>query len=127
MLKERFPYTIPGAFNVMLTPEDCSNCIYHKRAQPWAHLIYQSDFRTIFGTASITTGRAGSSLNKVTAFQMRQTLIEAGFNLVKEYRSMVSNEPPAVLLEEPFNFNAIELKTAAHRILAQKPPESPSP
>lgn len=116
-----YPWTMPPNFNSYLAPGDCKNCIYFKRAQPWAHLLHHEEFRTVFGNPQFTTGRAHSSLNKMTSFQVRQMLVEAGFDLVKHHRDMVCNEPPAELLVEPYNFNAIELRTGAHRFLSQKP------
>lgn len=115
------PWLLDEDFENRLTPDNCGSCSLYKRSQPWAHLIYQSEFRDVFRNPGFTTGRSGSSLNKFTSFQVRQLLIESGFDVVKEHRSMVNNEPPPELLAEPFNFSAIELKTAAHRYLARKP------
>ena len=67
------------------------------------------------------TGREGSSLNKVTAFQLRQFLQEAGLDVVMEHREILSNDPPPELLMAPLWFTEIELKTSLHRYLARKP------
>lgn len=120
-LRKNYAWIVEEDFNDRLTPENCSDCPFFKRAQPWAHLLYQSEFRTLFRKPGFTTGRLESSLNKMTSFQVRQLLIEAGFRVVKEHRSLLDNDPPPELLVEPFNFSAIELRTGAHRFLARKP------
>ncbi|HYT89120.1 MAG TPA: class I SAM-dependent methyltransferase [Gemmataceae bacterium] len=91
-----------------LTPEDCSHCLYYQRAQLWGHLIYQDEFtRNYPGTAS----RCGvdGGLNKLTPFQVRQLLIEAGFRVAIWVLDAALNEPPAALLER---FTATDLKVS---------------
>jgi 2-polyprenyl-6-hydroxyphenyl methylase/3-demethylubiquinone-9 3-methyltransferase len=78
-----------------LTPQDCSQCAYFKRSRPWAHLLYQHEFNTLFPHRFFRT--AGGSLNKVTLFQLRQFLREAGFECVREDSIMLNNEIPAEL------------------------------
>jgi SAM-dependent methyltransferase len=124
-IARKVKWTMSDDFDAHLTPDNCNACPYFKRSQPWAHLLYQSEFRSLYDRPEFTTGRKRSSLNKVTAFQVRQLLIEAGFDITKENRSMVTNDPPQVLLCEPFNFSTTELKTGTHRYLARKPIDGP--
>ena len=95
----------------MLTPDDCESCLFYKRTHPWAHLLYQSEFNNIFPQKSFTSGQADSMLNKITPFQLRQYIIEAGFELELWQRTFVNNTPPIVLLNEPFCINETDLKT----------------
>jgi len=103
-----------------LTPENCTLCPYYKRSQPWAHLIYQNEFVSLFDNVSFTTGYPNSSLNKVTPFQLRQFVLEAGFVIEKEVRNRVSNLPPDFLLCPPYNFSLQDLTTSTMTLLARK-------
>ena len=107
----------------VLTPDDCTKCPYYKRSQPWAHLIYQEEFCKVYDKESFTTGYPNSSLNKITPFQLRQFIIEAGFTIVKEVRNRVSNLPPDFLLCPPYNFSLQDLTTSTITILAKKKEE----
>lgn len=93
------------------SPEDCTSCPLYKRARPWAHLIYESEFRNVFKNNFFSTGRQGSGLNKVTPFQLRQFTIEAGFEIEVFKRLSVPNEPPQELLNAPYWHNENDLRT----------------
>ncbi len=116
----RFPWTWDHRNEAHLTPPACADCHYYRRSQPWAHLLYQDDFASLFPQNSFSTGKPNSSLNKVTIFQLRQFLIEAGFEIEKEERAIVSNQPPDSLLQGPNQFTARDLKTTMYRVLARK-------
>lgn len=100
-------------------PSDCQRCFYFRRAQPWAHLLYQAEFRTYFGNETFFTGRRRSALNKVTLFQLRQFIVEAGMSIVAGDRSFVANEPPAALLGAPHFLSREDLRTCTATVLAQ--------
>jgi FkbM family methyltransferase len=120
-IQRKFPWTVMPELEETRDSADCGRCFYFRRSQPWAHLLYQDEFRTYFPNATFSTGRAGSSLNKVTLSQLRQFVIEAGFDICAFERSFIANEPPSILLDEPFCFNSKELQTCTARILAKKP------
>lgn len=101
-------------------PNDCEKCFYYRRSQPWSHLLYQEEFRSVFGNESFFTGTRRSTLNKVTLFQLRQFVVESGMDIVASDRVFVSNEPPESLLQAPFFFSYEDLKTCTATILAQK-------
>lgn len=107
--------SMPWAWDIgaeqMLTPENCENCLFFKRTHPWAHLLYQNEFNSVFPQECFSTGQADSMLNKITPFQLRQYIIEAGFELELWQRTFVNNSPPKVLLSEPFCLNETDLKT----------------
>jgi len=107
---QRFPWTWDKQIESLMDPNDCDECPYYKRSRPWAHLIYQDDFRRTFPQVGFTTGYEKSSLNKVTTFQLRQYIIEAGFDIESWVPGMVTNEPPDSLTKPPYNFNLDELK-----------------
>jgi SAM-dependent methyltransferase len=122
-IRNSIPWTWNDSLEATRNPIDCSVCYYFRRSQPWAHLTYQDEFSRYFPCTSFTTGRHGSSLNKVTMFQLRQFVIEAGFNIERCERSTVVNKPPHHLLTDPFNFSEVELTTATYAVLASKPIE----
>lgn len=103
-----------------LTPSDCTRCPYYKRSQPWAHLLYQDEFRTVFPQPGFTTGYQKSSLNKLTPFQVRQFVIEAGFDIAAWVCRKIANEPPPELLAPPFNFSRDDLQTCIITVVARK-------
>ncbi len=107
----RYPWTWDTRTEAQLTPDDCQACPYFRRAQPWAHLLYQANFRDVFPQPCFTTGYPGSSLNKVSPFLLRQFLIEAGFDVEGWIGNKVNNVPPPALLEAPFYFNQADLCT----------------
>lgn len=110
-VKINMPWAWDESAEKMLTPENCENCLFYKRSQPWAHLLYQYEFNDVFTQKSFTSGQADSMLNKITPFQLRQYIIEAGFDLELWQRTFVNNIPPRVLLYEPFCLNETDLKT----------------
>jgi len=107
----------PNIKDYVLTPENCSTCPYYRRAQLWGHLLYQEDFNEIYAGAFFKTN-SGGGLNKVTPFQLRQLVIEAGFTLTTWQASRITNEPPAALLEF---FTASDLQTRPILFAADKP------
>ena len=119
---QRFPWTWDEQIESLIDPNDCDECPYYKRSRPWAHLIYQDDFRRIFPQVSFTTGYEKSSLNKVTTFQLRQYIIEAGFDIESWVPGMVTNEPPDSLTKPPYNFNLDELRTSMVTAVCSKSP-----
>jgi 2-polyprenyl-6-hydroxyphenyl methylase/3-demethylubiquinone-9 3-methyltransferase len=105
------PWAWGEAQEMALTPLNCDACPLFKRARPWAHLLYADEFNKVFDQEFFTTGRAGSGLNKVTPFMLRQFMVEAGFSLELWHRNFVANEPPPALLCEPHWHNAMDLRT----------------
>jgi SAM-dependent methyltransferase len=103
-----------------LTPTDCTKCPYYKRSQPWAHLTYQGEFRELFPQVGFTTGYAKSSLNKVTPFQLKQFVIEAGFEIASWIQNKVTNQAPEHLMKPPFNFAKEDLETCTITVVARK-------
>jgi hypothetical protein len=110
-IAQRFPWTWDEQTESLLDPSACDECPYYKRSRPWAHLIFHDDFRRIFPQVSFTTGYGKSSLNKITTFQLRQYITEAGFDIECWVPSMVANSPPGFLTRPPYNFSPNELKT----------------
>ncbi len=119
-LRERFSWTWGDWNESQLTPDNCIYCPYYRRAQPWSHLLYQQEFRQIFPQQGFTTGYPGSGLNKITPFQLRQFLIEAGFNIERWVPSYINNQPPEELLRPPFNFSIEDLCTAVIAVRCSK-------
>lgn len=116
----RLPWTWDPRNDAHKDPLNCEACHYFKRSQPWAHLIFQNEFDQLYPQASFSTGHANSSLNKVTIFQLRQFLIEAGFEIVREDRATIANEPPEALLRGHIPFTARDLQTNMYRVLARR-------
>jgi SAM-dependent methyltransferase len=114
------PWTWDHRNEAQLTLPVCTDCAYYRRSQPWAHLLYQDSFATLFPQDSFSTGKPNSSLNKVTVFQLRQFLVEAGFEIEKEVRLLVDNQPPDSLLRGPHQFTELDLKTGMYRVLARR-------
>lgn len=120
-ITERFPWTWDPQMDEQISPANCMNCPYYKRSQPWAHLLYQNDFWHLFPQVCFTSGWGKkSSLNKVTLFQLRQFLIEAGFDIELWIPHQIANIPPAQLLKAPFHFSTDELTTTTVAIRAKK-------
>ncbi len=101
----------------VLTPYDCTQCPYFHRAQLWGHIRYQDSFTQNYPGAFFKTNRAGS-LNKVTPFQLRQFLVEAGFKITAWEPVMITNDPPVELKQV---FNEHDLRTAMILFAADKP------
>ncbi len=117
-LREGFPWTWPETSDLELTPDNCLNCRYFKRSQPWAHLQFVKEFPWLFNDPSFLSRRPGSSLNKVTPFQLVQLLSEAGFVVSLIDRSLVNNEPiPAAL---KYGISRLDLMTANVRTLCRR-------
>jgi predicted SAM-dependent methyltransferase len=95
------------ALDWALTPESCERCPYYRRAQMWGHLLYQDDFPRVYAGEFFRTLKDGG-LNKVTPYQLRQFLVEAGFVVTTWKPVMVANAPPAELLER---FSRSDLQT----------------
>lgn len=119
-VKEKLWWTWTDEMEKKLTPEDCTRCPYFKRSQPWAHLTCQGEFREIFPHVAFTTGFAKSSLNKVTPFQLKQFVIEAGFDIAGWQMNKIKNEPPPHLMAAPFNFSRDDLTTCTITVVARK-------
>ena len=62
--------------------------------------------------------RTGLTLNKVTPFQVKQYLVEAGFKVVHWQLIPVPNDPPPELAER---FGAMNLTTGAVLFAADRP------
>jgi hypothetical protein len=103
--------------NITLTPEDCSKCPYYQRSHVWAHLLFQETFPVIYRNDFFISGRCGA-VNKVTPFQLRQFLIEVGFEVTTWQPNKIANEPSAKLIEQ---FHVNDLQTATILLAAEKP------
>lgn len=108
-LLRRMPWTWNEALDARRNPANCGQCPYFKRSQPWAHLAFVDEFSEVFSDRSFLTWREGSSLNKVTTFQVRQLLDEAGFEVMQFYRNRCTNSPTPELLDA--GFSELELTT----------------
>lgn len=108
-LLQQMPWTWNERLDSKRTPSDCGACPYFKRSQPWAHLKNVDDFIHTFDDRSFLTQQEGSSLNKLTTFQVRQMLNEANFNLKRFYRNRCNNVVPNDLIE--MGFSELELTT----------------
>jgi len=106
-----FPYIWSEEDEATLSDGNCSNCNFRKRTTPWAHLLHQDSFNEIYRVPAFSTGRPNSTLNKVTPFQLKQFLIEAGFRILLWERSFINNEVPEQLLESLEFFSETDLKT----------------
>lgn len=111
LISTNLPWAWDEQAEKMLTPDNCDDCLFYKRTHPWAHIIYQSEFNAVFPQKCFTTGQVDSILNKITPFQLRQYVIEAGFDIDMWERSMVNNLPPSNLLDEPFCLSEADLRT----------------
>lgn len=120
-MTQNMPWTWNKTLDDQRNPTNCGDCPYFRRAQPWAHLKYVDDFARIFSDKSFFTQRAGSSLNKLTTFQVRQLLNEAGFHLNHFHRNECANTPSAELIVA--GFSPLELKTTTSVWLCSKPRE----
>lgn len=116
-IKRKLPWTWDDRNERSKNPAKCADCHYYMRAQPWAHLIFQDRFPSLFPQASFYTGIEGASLNKITPFQLRQYILEAGFYIERSERAFIKNKPPAELCEE---ITISDLQTTLVRILARK-------
>lgn len=120
LLHENFNWTWNEWNEAQLTPDNCHYCPYYRRSQPWSHLLYQNEFRQVFPQPCFTTGYPRSGLNKITPFQLRQYLIEAGFDIQAWVPRTVNNQPPQELLRPPFNFSVDDLCTSVIAIRCSK-------
>jgi SAM-dependent methyltransferase len=118
-IRKRLSWTWADSLDESRDPRSCERCFYFKRSQPWAHLIYASEFNSLFPTDTFRTGIKNASLNKLTTFQLQQFIRETGFNIRNVSRVQVLNVPPDILLQAPFFFNGDDLRTATIAILAQ--------
>lgn len=78
-----------------LTPDDCTRCPHYHRAQVWGHLLFSDDWAATWG--NVYGYRTGLGLNKVSSFQLKQFLIEAGFEVASWHLNKVENVPPPEL------------------------------
>jgi hypothetical protein len=116
-IRQKWPWTWDERNERSKDPPNCTACHYYMRSQPWAHLIFQDHFLSLYPQIAFHTGIEGASLNKITPFQLRQYILEAGFCIERLERAIVENEPPAELHQE---IPIIDLKTTMVRILARK-------
>jgi hypothetical protein len=120
-IKREFPWTWDERNEGTLDPGNCMNCHYYMRSQPWAHLMFQDQFLSLYPQTSFHTGIEGASLNKISPFQLRQFILEAGFRIERSERVFVENEPPDALVNKELSVQIVDLKTTMVRILARKP------
>jgi 2-polyprenyl-6-hydroxyphenyl methylase/3-demethylubiquinone-9 3-methyltransferase len=118
-IQRNFHWTLSPEQELTRKPEACDRCFYFRRAQPWAHLLNQTEFQIYFGNETFFTGRPRSVLNKVTLFQLRQYIVEAGMKIMAFDRSHVVNDPPAALLNAPYFFSKEDLVTCTATMLAK--------
>ncbi len=91
-------------------PGNCEACNYRIRAQPWAHLIAADRFTRVFPEPFFT-----AALNKITPFQLRQHLIEAGFDIESDVRDLLANRVPERLEGK---FTEADLRTFTVTVVA---------
>lgn len=125
-IMRELPWTWDPGMEDALSPGQCRACPYFKRAVPWAHLLSQPEFRRVFPQPAFSTGYPRSSLNKLTPFQLRQFVIEAGFDLEAWVPRLIANEPPEELLRPPFAFHREDLKASTIGVRARRGSSPPS-
>jgi hypothetical protein len=108
-LLTQMPWTWNQRLEARKNPEKCAACPYYRRSQPWANLTYVDEFVETFDDPSFLTWKPSSSLNKITTFQLRQLLGEAGFQVLGFHRNRCTNVPPAHLVDA--GFSPLELTT----------------
>jgi 2-polyprenyl-3-methyl-5-hydroxy-6-metoxy-1,4-benzoquinol methylase len=108
------PWMWNAAIEKKLSPDKCGECPYYRRARPWAHLVNSDYFSDIY-PRGFSSGKNGSTLNKITTFQLRQALIEAGFSIEFDQRDTSSTKPPGMLLNSGF-FSELDLTTFMFRL-----------
>jgi SAM-dependent methyltransferase len=99
---------------------NCLNCNFKKRCSPWAHILYQDEFNQVFKEPVFSTGRENSVLNKITPFQLRQFLVEAGFKIDLWERSLINNPVPEELMRAPHFLSKEDLQTENVFVIASK-------
>jgi SAM-dependent methyltransferase len=99
-----------------LTPQDCRQCPYYRRSQLLAHIRYQDDYNRIYPGAFFKTNATGG-LNKVTPFQLRQFLVEAGFIVSYWNAAKATNRVPSALRH---TLHEQDLRTATILFAAEK-------
>lgn len=114
-----FPYVWSNTDEGLLKDGNCSDCTFKKRTTPWAHIVYQDEFSKVFTEPAFTTGRQNSTLNKITPFQLKQFLLEAGFKISFWERSFINNEVPEELLKSK-ELTEMDLKTENVFVVASK-------
>ncbi len=119
---QELPWTWSEKNNNELTPSNCENCRYFKRSQEWAHIRAYRDFPETFDNKSFLSMRKGSSLNKITPFQLIQLLNEAGFEIIHLTRTTVKNEPTEDLLE--LGLSKLDLQTSMVSTLCRLKPHA---
>lgn len=92
-------------------PANCDACNYRIRAEPWAHLTAADRFTQVFPEPFFT-----AALNKITLFQLRQHLIEAGFDIKSDLRDVLANRVPAALEGK---FTDADLRTMTVTLVAE--------
>jgi SAM-dependent methyltransferase len=110
-LKTTAPWGWDEKIEKRLTPDNCPDCPFFKRTNPWAHLLFQDEFNQIFPQIFFSSGRTSSGLNKITPYMLRQFLIESNFKIEIWHRNFAKNEPPVELLQEPYCLSEIDLRT----------------
>ena len=112
------PWMWPRSIDQLRDPENCDSCPHFLRAKPWAHLIHASAARRMY-PRGFFSGKSGSTLNKITNFQLGQALVEVGFEIEFAEREFSINQPPPELLEDGF-FTETELKTFMYRLRCRR-------
>jgi SAM-dependent methyltransferase len=120
--REQSERTYGTLMNLTLTPEDCAKCHYYQRSHIWAHLLFQDVYPDIYQNDFFISSRCGG-VNKITPFQLRQFLIEAGFEVTTWRPNRIANEPPAALANR---FAIEDLQTATILFAAEKPLACPN-
>lgn len=91
-------------------PARCDTCNYRIRAEPWAHLAAAERFTRVFPEPFFT-----AALNKITPFQLRQHLVEAGFDIESDVRDLLTNPVPDSLAGK---FTEADLRTFTVTVVA---------
>lgn len=110
-MREQLPWVWNDENEASLDPSACEKCSFYRRSHPWSHLLWQNEFLNVFREPGFSSGKEESIINKVTPFQLTQYLIESGFIIEISQRIYHNNEPPEVLLKEPYCFSYQDLKT----------------
>ncbi len=116
-ISQELPWTWSDKNSADLTLSNCDECRYFKRSQEWAHIRAYRDFPEVFNDPSFLSMREGSSLNKITPFQLLQLLSEAGFEITHISRTTVQNEPTEDLLK--LGLSKLDLQTWTIRTLCK--------
>jgi SAM-dependent methyltransferase len=91
-LLSKHPATWSADSESTKNPDNCGECNYFRRSVPWAHLTWQDELRRVFPEPFFQ-----NQLNRLLPSQLKWFVQEAGFEIVNEHRTWITNETPTAL------------------------------